>query len=114
MPTTAKTSATFSELGDLSTFSVSSSAVPVDTTDSAGSVPTFSATFTDGIKPEYLVGETLSISNAAFGTYDGDIVNFSKAENSARYSLDVHSIMARLNSTVRVFPVTDYAGTQST
>lgn len=113
MPTVAKTSAQFSKLGDLSAYNISSSAVPVDTADSAGSIPTFSATFTDGENPEYLMGESLTISNPTVGSYDGDVVNYSKAKNTNRYNLDIHSIMSRLNSTKRIFPVTDYAGIPS-
>lgn len=113
MPTVAKSSSNISKLGDLSTFDVSSSAVPYDTNDSAGSVPTFRAMFVDGTEPEYLLGETLTLTNPSVGTYSGEIVSYSSSANSNRYSLDSNSIMARLNSELRAYPLSDYAGTDS-
>lgn len=114
MPTTAKTSADYATLGDLSTYSVSTSAIPVDTADSSGSIPTVSTTFVDGTDVEYLIGEDFSLSNPTVGKYDGQIVNIGKDGNSSRYSLDVHTIMTRLNSDHRLFPLSDYNGTDST
>ena len=114
MSTTAKTSAAYSELGDLSNYSVTTSAIPVDTADSSGGIPTVNATFVDGTDVEYLIGEDFSLSNPAIGKYDGEIVSVGKDANSNRYTLDVHTVLARLNTEHRMFPLADYTGTEST
>lgn len=113
MPTVAKSTGKLSVLGDLSTFEASSSAIPFDTTDSSGSVPTFNATFANGVNTEYLIGETLTIENPTIGQYSGEIVSVTKAANSNRHVVDSQSIMARLNSDLRLYPLSDYAETES-
>lgn len=113
MPTTVKSSAEYAELGDLSTFSISTAALPVDTADSSGAVPSISATFVDGKDTEYLIGETLSLEAPALGKYDGDIVNVVLTKGTNRYTLDVHNIMARLNTEHRLYPMADYNGVES-
>ena len=111
MPTVAKTSAKHAKLGDLNTYTVSTSALPIDTADSAGSIPTVSATFVDGENVENLVSESFTITNPTVGKYDGDVVGVSKSANSNRYSLDVHNIMNRLNSIHRLYPLSDFNDT---
>lgn len=113
MPTTVKSSAEYAELGDLSNYSVSTAAIPVDTADSSGGIPTISATFVDGTDVEYLIGEDFSLSNPAVGKYDGEIVNVGKDASSHRYTLDVHTIMSRLNTEHRLFPLADFNGIDS-
>ena len=113
MPTEVKTSAKYAELGDLSTFSISTSAIPTDAADSSGSVPTISGTFVDGKDVEYLIGEDFSIEAPAWGKYDGEIVNVGKTYGSAKSAIDVHNIMARLNTEHRLYPMADYNGTES-
>lgn len=113
MPTTVKTSAKYGSLGDLSTYNVSTAALPVDTADSGGSVPTVSATFVDGTDTEYLIGEVLTLETPSLGKYDGDIVNLGMGKGSNRYTVDVHNIMARLNTDHRLYPLADYNGVES-
>ena len=114
MPTTVKSSAEYAQLGDLSNYSVSTAAIPVDTADSSGGIPTISATFVDGTDVEYLIGEDFSLTNPTIGKYDGEIVSVGKDSGSHRYTLDVHTIMTRLNTEHRLFPLADYNGTDST
>jgi hypothetical protein len=85
----------------------------VDTANSSGSIPTVRATFADGTDPDYLIAENLSLTSPGIGAYDGDIVSISRSANSNTYSAEVHSIMTRLNSEARVFPLTDFLGIQS-
>lgn len=113
MPTTVKTSTPYANLGDLSTYSVATSAIPVSVNDSSGSVPTVSSTFVDGSDVEYLIGENFALTNPTVGSYDGEIVAVNKAADSSRYSLDVHNIMNRLNTDHRVFPLADFNGVES-
>jgi len=112
MPVTAKTSSKLAKLGDISTFDVSTTAVPVDTSDSSGSVPTLSATFADGTDTEYLLSETVTVSAPSIASFSGEVVSHSKAANSNRYSVNVDSILARLNSEIRTYPFPDYAGAE--
>ena len=112
MPVTAKTSSTLAKLGDISTFDVSTSAVPVDTADSSGSVPTLSATFADGTDTEYLSGETLTVSAPSIDSFSGRVVSHSKSGSSNRYSVNAESILARLNSEIRTYPFPDYNGAE--
>jgi len=113
MPVTAKTSSKLAKLGDISTFDVSTTAVPVDATDSSGSVPSLSATFADGTDTEYLVGESVTVSSPSIDSFTGTVVSHSKAANSNRYSVNVDSILARLNSELRTYPLADYNGVKS-
>lgn len=114
MPTEVKTSAKYAALGDLSTYTVTTAALPVDTADSSGAVPTVSATFVDGKDVEYLIGEDFALEAPALGKYDGEIVNVAKSAGTNRYSLDVHNIMARLNTEHRLYPMAEYTGADST
>jgi len=109
MPTTAKTSGTLAKLGDLSTFDVSTAAVPLDTADSSGGIPTLSATFVDGTDTEYLVGDTLTLTSPSVGSYSGRIVSHSKSRGSNRHTVDTQSILSRLNSDHRLYPLPDYS-----
>jgi hypothetical protein len=108
MPTTAKTSSKPASLGDLSTYSVSTSAIPHDTSDSSGAIPTVSATFADGIETDYLLGESLTLENAAIGKYTGEIIGLSSSTNSGRYTISSETILSRLNSEQRVYPSQTY------
>lgn len=113
MPTIVKSPSVYGTLGDLSTYTVSSAAVPVDTADSSGSIPTVSATFVDGTDVEYLIGEGFSLENPSIGKQDGDIVNITNPSGSNRHSVDVHNIMARLNTEHRLFPMADFSSIES-
>ena len=104
MPTVIKSSSNVSELGDLSTYNISTSAVPYDTTDSSGAIPTISATMADGEDVEYLIGENLSLSNQAIGSYAGEIVEVSHSPNSNRYTMSAETLLSRLNSEQRLYP----------
>ncbi len=110
MPVVAKSTSNIAKLGALSTFDVSSSAIPHDTNDSAGGVPTFNATLVDGENTEFLIGETLTVTSPSVGSYSGEIVSVSKAEGSNRYNLSASSMLARLNSEIRLYPLSDYVG----
>jgi hypothetical protein len=114
MPTVAKSTGTIAKLGDPSTFSVSTSAIPVDTADSAGAVPTLTATFVNGTYSEYLVGESLTLTAPSVGKFKGKVISHSKAANSDRYNLSVDSLLARLNSELRTYPLSDYSSVEST
>ena len=114
MPTEVKTSAQYADLGDLSSFSISTAAIPVDTADSSGSIPSISTTFVDGADEEFLIGEDFVLESPAIGKYDGEIVSISKDSSSSRYSLEAHSIMSRLNTDHRLYPMADYNGFDST
>ena len=113
MPVTAKTSSKLAKLGEISTFDVSASAVPVDTADSSGSVPSLSATFAGGTDTEYLVGESLTLKAPSVGTFTGEVVSRGKAANSNRYDVSANSILARLNSEIRTYPLAEYSGISS-
>lgn len=113
MPTVAKSSTSHAKLGDIASYSISTSAIPIDTGDSAGSIPTINATFTDGEDVEYLIGENFSLSNPSIGEYDGRIVSVGQSARSNQYSLDVHNIMTRLNTEHRLYPLADFQGIQS-
>lgn len=113
MPTTVKTSAKHGALGDLSTYTVATAAMPTDVADSGGAVPSISATFVDGKDTEYLIGESFALASPSLGKYDGDIVNVGMGKGTNRYSLDVHNIMARLNTEHRLYPLADYNGVES-
>ena len=108
MPVTAKTSSKLAKLGEISTFSVSTSAVPVDTADSSGAVPTLTATFADGTDTEYLVGENVTVKAPSIGTFTGEVVSRGKSANSNRYDVSADSIMARLNTDIRTYPLSEY------
>lgn len=115
MPVTAKTSSKLAKLGEISTFDVSTTAIPVNTADSTGSVPSLGATFVDGTDTEYLVGESLTLTAPSIGSFTGEVVSRSKTANSNRYNVSVDSILARLNSEIRTYPLSDYnTGTEST
>lgn len=107
MPTKVTTSAQYAKLGDLSTYNVSTAAMPVDTADSGGAVPTINTTFVDGTDVDYLIDEDFSITSPTLGTYDGTIVSVSKGAGTNRYSADVHNIMSRLNTEHRLYPLSD-------
>lgn len=113
MPTVVKSPTPYAELGTLSTYTVTTAAMPVDVADSSGSVPSISTTFVDGKDTEYLIGEDFSLEAPALGKYDGEIVNVGSPSGSNRYSLDVHNIMARLNTDHRLYPMADYATVES-
>lgn len=113
MPTVVKSSAEYSDLGDLSTYTVSTAAMPADVVDSNGSVPTIGVTLVDGKDTEYLIGEDFSLATPSLGQYDGDIVNVSMSKGTNRYSIDVHNIMSRLNTEHRLYPLADYNGIES-
>jgi len=108
MPTVAKTSSKLAKLGDISTFNVSTTAVSADPADSAGSVPSLTATFANGTDTEYLIGEDVSVASPSISMFEGKVVSRSKAPNSATYNLSVDSIMARLNTELRTYPLADY------
>jgi len=108
MPTVAKSSSKIAKLGDLSTFGVSSSAIPYDTSDSTGAIPTFTATFSGATDPEFLIGENLTVKTPSVGAYSGEIVNVGKAKGSGLTTLSADSILARLNSDLRAYPLADY------
>lgn len=115
MPIVAKATGNIAKLGDLSTFSVSSAAVPLDAADSSGAVPTLTATFADGTETDYLVGETFTLTAPVVGKFEGKVISRSKPANSNRYNISVDSIMSRLNSDLRVYPLADYlTGPEST
>jgi hypothetical protein len=67
----------------------------------------------DGKDTEYLIGEDFSLAAPSLGKYDGDIVNVGMGKGTNRYSLDVHNIMARLNTDHRLYPMADYNGVES-
>lgn len=109
MPTVVKSSSKLAKLGDISTYNVSTTAVPTDPSNSTGAVPNLSATFADGIDTEYLIGETVSLTSPSVGTFEGSVVSRSKAANSAQYNVSVESILGRLNSELRTYPLADYS-----
>lgn len=108
MPTVAKTSSKLAKLGDIATFTVSTSAIPVDTADSSGVLPTLGATFTDGTDGAYLVGESLTVSDPTIGSYTGDILGYSQPRNSNKVSVDAASFLSRMNMDLRAYPLSDY------
>ena len=108
MPTVVKSSSKLAKLGDISTFSVSTAAVSADPADSTGSVPSMTATFANGTNTEYLVGEDLSVASPSIGQFEGKVSSRSKSANSAVYNASVDSIMVRLNSELRTYPLADY------
>jgi hypothetical protein len=110
MPTVAKSTSKISKLGDLSTFGVSTAAIPTDTSDSSGALPTFNVTLANGTDTEYLVGESLSLAGPAIGSYTGDIVSYSKAKKSAQFTLSAESMLSRMNIDLRTYPLSDYNG----
>lgn len=112
MPTVAKTSSTLAKLGDLSTYSVTTSATPVDTADSSGVVPNVSATFVDGTNPEFLVGESFSLNSPVVGNYAGEIIEVGTGSNSSRYSLSSETLLSRLTADRRLYPSQTYAATE--
>jgi len=115
MPTVAKSSSKIAKLGDISTFGVSSSAIPYETSDSSGAIPTFSATFSGADSPEFQIGETLSLSAPSIGAYSGEVISVGKARGSGQSTLSADSILARLNSELRTYPLSEYnTGTEYT
>jgi hypothetical protein len=104
VPTVIKSSSNVAKLGDLSTYSVKTAAIPYDTSDTSGAVPTVTATMADGTDTDYLIGESLTLSNQALGQYTGEITNVSSATNSGRYTLTAETIISRLNSDQRLYP----------
>jgi hypothetical protein len=108
VPTVVKSSSQLAKLGDISTFNVSTTAVSADPADSTGSVPTLTTTFANGTDTEYLIGEDLTVSSPSIGSFEGKVVSRSKASNSALYNASVDSIMVRLNSELRTYPLADY------
>jgi hypothetical protein len=104
VPTVIKSSSNVAKLGDLSTYSISTAAIPYDTSDSSGAVPTVSVTMADGTDTDYLMGETLTISNPAVSKYSGEIVDISSSSNSGRYTLNMETLISRLNSEQRLYP----------
>lgn len=104
MPTVIKSSSNVAKLGDLSTYTVSTSAIPYDTADSSGAIPTVNTTLTDGVNTDYLIGESLTLANPALGSLTGEVVEVSGDANSNRYTLSAETIMSRLNSEQRLYP----------
>lgn len=104
MPTKIKSSSNLAQLGDLSTYSINTSAIPHDTADSSGAVPTLSMTMADGVETDYLIDESLTLENQAIGSYSGQIVEVSGSTNSGRYTLSSETILSRLNSEQRLYP----------
>ncbi|WP_346927352.1 hypothetical protein [uncultured Arthrobacter sp.] len=104
MPTVIKSSSNVSELGELSTYNISTSAIPYDTSDSSGAIPTVSVTMADGKETDYLIGETLTLENQAVGKYVGEIVEVSGSANSGRYTMSAETLLSRLNSEQRLYP----------
>lgn len=96
-------------LGKLASFSVNTTATPSNPVDGSGSTPSVSASYTNGLDPEFALGETNVLKNAAVGTYEGEVVSVtvSAASDVARVSMD--TLLTPLNTELHLFPFIDSA-----
>lgn len=94
-------------LGKLSSFTVSTSAVQLNPSEGSGSTPSINATYTNGVDPEYALGETNVLKNGAIGTYEGEVVKVGTSQSSGRASISMNTALTPLNVELHLFPFID-------
>ena len=94
-------------LGKLSSFTVSTSAVPLNPADGSGSTPSVSAVYTKGTDPEFAMGENNVLTNGAVGTYEGEVVRLNLPANSGNASISMNTPLTSLNTEMHLRPFID-------
>jgi len=94
-------------LGKLARFSVNTSAVPLNPAEGSGSTPSVSASYTKGLDPEFMLGETNVLTNGAIGTYEGEVVKLTLAEASGLAAVSMNTPLTLLNNELHLFPFID-------
>jgi hypothetical protein len=96
-------------LGKLVSFSVSTSAVPLNPAEGSGAAPSVNAGYIKGVDPEFALGETNTLSHGTVGTYEGEIVRLSLPEGSDVASVSQDTALTLLNTERNLFPFIDAA-----
>ena len=91
-------------LGKLSDYTVRASATPLDPAQGSGGVPSVSATFIQGKRPESAMGTTATVSNGAIGTWAGEVTKLSLPTRSGKVPVTIDTPLARLSKDLRLFP----------
>lgn len=91
-------------LGKLSTYTVTTSAVPSNPAEGSGGTPSINATYIAGVDPEYALGTEHTLEASRAGDYTGEIVAVGVAANSDRVSISMNTLLTLLNAERRVFP----------
>jgi hypothetical protein len=94
-------------LGKLSSFTISTSAVPLNPAEGSGSTPSVSAVYVKGTDPEFALGENNVLSNGAVGTYEGEIVRLNLPANSGNASVSMNTPLTSLNTEMHLRPFLD-------
>lgn len=101
-----KADGTLSPVGELASYSLNHSAIPIDPRDSSGQIPTFSAviTNTEG-DPKKLVGTSITLEDWTGGTNTGRVTAVNTNTGSGVAGLDAFTIFERLNTTQTTLPI---------
>lgn len=91
-------------LTKLKDFTVHSSATPLDPSQGTGGVPSVSATFLRGKRPESAMGAQATVRNGAVGTWTGEVTRLSLPQKSERAPVTIDTALTRLNKDMRLFP----------
>ena len=91
-------------LGKLADYTVRASATPLDPAQGTGGVPSVSATFIRGNRPESAMGTTATVRNGAIGTWTGEVTKLSLPSGSDKAPVTIDTPLARLNKDLRLFP----------
>lgn len=96
-------------LGKLVSFSVSTSAVPLNPAEGSGAAPSVGASYIKGADPEFALGETNVLSHGAIGTYEGEVVRLGLPRGSDVASISQDTLLTLLNNELSLFPFIDAA-----
>jgi hypothetical protein len=96
-------------LGRLASFTVSTSAVPLNPSEGSGAAPSVNAGYIKGLDPEFALGETNVLSHGAVGTYEGEIVRLSLPQGSDVATIAQDTALTLLNNELHLFPFIDAA-----
>lgn len=94
-------------LGQLASVSINTAAVPLNPAEGSGSAPSVNATYKKGSDPEFMLGETNTITNGAIGTYEGEVVKLGLSKSSAIASISMTTPLTLLNTEMHLFPFID-------
>lgn len=96
-------------LQKLVSFSVSTSAVPLNPAEGSGAAPSVSIGYIKGVDPEFALGETNVLTWGTVGTYEGEIVRLSLPEGSDVAAVSQDTALTLLNTELHLFPFIDAA-----
>lgn len=93
------------DLGDLADYTITSAAIPLDVSDSSGSVTSF--TTTHAVKHQnsaYAIGQNLTLETGDGGVFEGKVTTVGAPGNGVM-SLTADTLMASLAVDKRVYPI---------